>query len=199
VPRDVDPAVGELDAVFLYNIDDLSNVVAESLQSRRREAERAEAIVSEEAQSYERWAEAEQVTPTIVALRERIRAILESEVDRSLAGKLKHLASSDREALIVMVEAALNKMLHPATAGLRRLATDPGSRADLEQAVAALHYLFELSPGHEAAGTDSDPRASMDDIRDDDAMASLSAAPDAAGRSEPPGSTKAGVPGRMGR
>jgi glutamyl-tRNA reductase len=116
----VDPAVGELDSVFLYNIDDLSNVVAESLQSRKREAERAEAIVLEEAQGFERWAEGEQVTPTIVALRERIRAILEAEVDRSLGGKLRHLGAPDRDALMVMVEAALNKMLHPATARLPR-------------------------------------------------------------------------------
>jgi glutamyl-tRNA reductase len=197
VPRDVDPAVGELDSVFLYNVDDLSNVVAESLQSRQREAERAEAIVVEETESYERWAEAEQVTPTIVALRERIRAILESEVDRSLGGKLKHLGPNDREALMVMMEAALNKMLHPATAGLRRLATDPTSRGELEQAVSALHFLFELSTTHDASPHDSDPQASMVDLRDDDAALSLTS--DAAGRTESPGSTKAGLPGRMGR
>jgi len=193
VPRDVDPAVGEIDSVFLYNIDDLSNVVAESLQSRMREAERAEAIVLEEAQSFERWAEAEQVTPTIVALRERMRAILESEIDRSLGGKLRHLGPSDREALMVMMEAALNKVLHPATAGLRRLAIEPNARADLEQAVATLRYLFELSdalPGSSptaAAGTVQSQRP-----------AALPAAPEAA-RSEPSSSTTAALPGRMGR
>jgi glutamyl-tRNA reductase len=197
VPRDVDPAVGELDSVFLYNIDDLSNVVAESLHSRMREAERAEAIVLEEAQSYERWAEGEQVTPTIVALRERVRAIMESEVDRSLGGKLRHLTASDREALMVMMEAALNKMMHPATAGLRRLATEPSSRGDLEQAVSALNYLFELSPAPEAAATDSSPDASAAEVP----VARPAALPVAsdAGRSEPPGSTATAVPGRMGR
>ncbi len=199
VPRDVDPAVGELDSVFLYNIDDLSNVVAESLQSRRREAERAEAIVAEEAQSYERWAEAEQVTPTIVALRDRIRAILQGEVDRSLGGKLKHLGAADRDALMVMMEAALNKMLHPATAGLRRLATDPNARADLEQAVAALHSLFELSPTGESSSSDSEPAASPGELREEDAVPALPAATEPAGRSEPAGSTTAAVPGRMGR
>ncbi|HVW26812.1 MAG TPA: glutamyl-tRNA reductase [Polyangiaceae bacterium] len=196
VPRDVDPAVGELDSVFLYNIDDLSNVVAESLQSRQREAERAEAIVLEETQSYERWAEGEQVTPTIVALRERIRAILESEVDRSLGGKLRHLTPSDREALLVMMEAALNKVLHPATAGLRRLATDPSSRADLEQAVTALTYLFELSPTADHGASDSSPSASG--TEHPVPRPALGAKTDAA-RSDPPGSTKAAVPGRIGR
>jgi glutamyl-tRNA reductase len=196
VPRDVDPAVGELDSVFLYNIDDLSNVVAESLQSRKREAERAEAIVLEEAQSFERWAEAEQVTPTIVALRERIRAILEAEVDRSLGGKLRHLGAPDRDALMVMVEAALNKMLHPATARLRRLATDAGARADLEQAVTSLNYLFELSPTLDAPAGDSDPRAGAEAEQHDEDAGSLAKDP-AAPRSDPPAST--GAPGRIAR
>jgi glutamyl-tRNA reductase len=152
VPRDVEPSVGELDSVFLYNVDDLSKVVAESLESRRREAERAEAIVAEEAASYERWADAEQVTPTIVGLRDRFRGILQAEVDRSLSGKLRHLGPQDREALTVMIEAALNKMLHPTTTRLRKMAVDPASRGDLEMSVAALSELFELEQG----GPDSD-------------------------------------------
>ncbi len=150
VPRDIDPDVGRLDSVFLYNVDDLSKVVAESLVTRRREADRAEEIVAEEAASYERWADGEQVTPTIVQLRERLRDILQGEVERSLAGKLKHLAPPDRDALQVMVEAALNKMLHPTTQRLRRLATDPASRADLEQALVTLNELFALETGSSA-------------------------------------------------
>jgi len=146
VPRDVDPRVGHLDSVFLYNVDDLSNVVAASMDSRRREADRAEAIVAEEAQSYERWADAEQVTPTIVVLRERLRRVLEGEIDRSFSGKLRHLGPAERAALSVMVEAALNKMLHPTTVKLRRLATDPSSRADLDQSIATLNELFGLEP-----------------------------------------------------
>jgi glutamyl-tRNA reductase len=147
VPRDVDPRAGDLDGVFVYNVDDLSKVVAESLEGRKREAERAERIVVEEAESYDRWAEAEQVTPTIVALRERLRRILEGEVERSLSGRLRHLGPSDREALLVMVEAALNKMLHPPTTRLRRMATTKATRPDLEQTLAALGELFELGEG----------------------------------------------------
>jgi glutamyl-tRNA reductase len=150
VPRDVDPAVGRLDSVFLYNVDDLSNVVAESIESRRREAERAEAIVLEETLSYERWAEGEQVTPIIVALRERIRGILEGEIQRSTSGRLRHLSDADREALAVMTEAALKKILHPPTARLRRLATDPSSRVELELALSTVRELFELEPSAEA-------------------------------------------------
>jgi glutamyl-tRNA reductase len=147
VPRDVDPAVGTLDGVFLYNVDDLSKIVAASLAERRKESERGEGIVLEEAQSYDRWAEAEQVTPTIVQLREKLSGILGVEMDRSLSGKLKHLGPEDKEALRIMVEAALNKMLHPVTARLRGLAADPSAREELGDAVGWLTELFELEPG----------------------------------------------------
>jgi len=151
VPRDVDPAAGALDGVFLYNVDDLSSVVAESFASRRREAEHAERIVLEETESYDRWAESEQATPTIVALRERLGGILAAEVERSLSGKLRHLGREERSALSLMVDAALNKMLHAASTRLRALAADPASRADLDQAAGALRDLFELDPPSAAA------------------------------------------------
>jgi glutamyl-tRNA reductase len=144
VPRDVDPRVIAIDGVFLYNVDDLSKVVAESLEGRRREADRAEQIVAEEAANYERWADSEQVTPTVLALRERVRGALETEIERSLAGKLRHLSPEDRQSLQVMNEATVNRLLHDATQRLRRMASDPGLRADLDVAIAVLGDLFDL-------------------------------------------------------
>jgi glutamyl-tRNA reductase len=144
VPRDVDPRVISIDGVFLYNVDDLSKVVSESLESRRREADRAEQIVAEEAASYERWADSEQVTPTVLALRERVRGVLEAELERSLAGKLRHLSAEDRQSLLVMSEASVNKLLHDTTQRLRRMAADPGLRADLDVAISVLGDLFDL-------------------------------------------------------
>jgi glutamyl-tRNA reductase len=191
VPRDVDPEVNRLDGVFLYNVDDLSKVVAESLEGRRREAERAEEIVREEAENFGRWVEAEQVTPTIVALRERFRTVLTAEVERSFGGKLRHLAPPDREALSVMIEASLNKMLHRATARLRRMAVDPAARADLELAVSAIHDLFELAD----AGLGADPPAPVP-ASDPAGGGSASAA------GEPPSDGQgegAGPPGRHSR
>ncbi len=162
VPRDVEPRVGELDGVFLYNVDDLSNIVAESLAGRAKEAEHATQIIGEEARSYDEWANAEQATPAIVALRERLRTALQAEVDRSLAGKLKNLGPAEREALGVMVEAALNKMLHSPTVRLRQLATDPTTHEELSDALAMLHDLFGL--GQEAKGASLEP---PDDDPDD--------------------------------
>src|SRR5262249_15286638 len=112
VPRDIDPAVNKLDNVYLYDIDDLSQIVAESLEGRAAEAARAEAIVHEEAASFELWTLERAMSPAIVGLRARTRAVLAAEVERSLAGKLKHLTPGDREALGAMIDAATNKLLH---------------------------------------------------------------------------------------
>lgn len=144
VPRDVDPGVGDLDGVFLYNVDDLSEIVAETLTSRQREATLAEEIIETETRSFSRARSAAQATPTIVSLRQQLSGILEAELERSLRSRLKHLGAEDREALGRMLESALNKMLHPATRHLRALATDPECQAELDDCVTALRDLFAL-------------------------------------------------------
>src|SRR6185369_12538083 len=122
--------------------------VQESLSARSREAERAEAIVVSEALGYDRWADAEQATPTIVALRARLRAALDVELNRSLRGRLRHLSDDDRSALLKMVEASINRVLHGPTLRLRQAATARSAEAlSLEQLAAALAELFELSQG----------------------------------------------------
>lgn len=145
VPRDVDPRVEELDYVFAYNIDDFSRVVAGSLASRQREAQRAEAIVNEEACSFARWFDAEQVTPVVVALRRRFLEVLGSELDRTLRGRLKGLPREERASLERMVEAAVKKLLHAPTMRLREIASDRhGEAFRREELTAALSELFEL-------------------------------------------------------
>lgn len=152
VPRDIEPRVEKLDGVFLYNVDDLTAQVKESLSARSREAERAEAIVVAEALGYDRWADAEQATPTIVALRARLRAALEVELNRSLKGRLKHLSEDERSALTKMLDASVNRLLHGPTLRLRQSAAARSPEAvPLEQLTLALTELFELGQGGEAA------------------------------------------------
>jgi glutamyl-tRNA reductase len=146
VPRDIEPRIEKLDGVYLYNVDDLQAQVKESLTARSREAERAEAIVVSEAKGYDRWADAEQATPTIVALRTRLRAALDVELSRSVRGRLKHLSEDDRNAMVKMVEASINRVLHGPTLRLRQAASLRSPEAlSLEQLVAALGELFDLS------------------------------------------------------
>jgi glutamyl-tRNA reductase len=154
VPRDVDPRVEELDGEFLYNIDDLSKVVSETLSTRSREAASAEAIVGREAEGYDRWADAEQATPTIVALRARLSAALEEEMNRSLRGKLKHLGPEDRAALGKMLESAVNRLLHQPTIRLRQAALERASEMlSLDQLSAAISELFAFDAESEAPST----------------------------------------------
>ncbi len=142
VPRDVDPGVEDLDGVFLYNVDDLSKVVAETLASRAKEADRAEQIVRDETAGWERWADAELVTPAIVTLRAQFAAILGKELDKSLRSRLKHLEGDDRAALKDMLDAAINKLLHTPTQRLRRRAS--GERIEPERADQLAVLLEEL-------------------------------------------------------
>jgi glutamyl-tRNA reductase len=173
VPRDVEPSVNEIEGVFLYNIDDFSQIVADSLAQRSREAELATRIVDEETRDYERWADAEQATPTIVRLRKKLRAALRVELERSFRGRLKHLPPADRQALELMLDAAENRLLHGPTMRLRLAAAEPdSSELSLEELSIALDELFELN----TEVRDSTPAASD---------GALSSRPRAAAEAEP--------------
>ncbi len=147
VPRDVDPRVNRLDDVYLYDVDDLSKIVALSLEGRAAEAAKAELIVTSEADAFEAWTVERTMTPAIVGLRARTKSILTSELDRSLSGRLKHLGAAEREALTAMVEAATNKLCHAPSTHLKAMARGEGG----EEAVVILRDLFEL-PEVDASG-----------------------------------------------
>src|SRR5262249_59783820 len=96
VPRDVEAAAGELEQVFLYNIDDLQASVRENLARRASEVTRAEAIVDEELEKFATWLRSRGVIPTVVALRQSFEAIRRAELDR-LDFKLSTLPPEVRE------------------------------------------------------------------------------------------------------
>ena len=97
VPRDVEPAVGEIEQVFLYNIDDLQTIVEENLSRRVAEVEHAESIVNDEVAKFMAWQRSRSAVPTVVALRQRFEAIRRSELQR-LEGKLGGLSSRGARA-----------------------------------------------------------------------------------------------------
>jgi glutamyl-tRNA reductase len=140
VPRDVDPAVESMDGVYLYDIDDLEQIVSESLAGRGVEAARAEKIVDGEVTAYDAKETELTMNPTIVGLRARVHAVLVAELERSLSGKLKSLGQAERQALGVMLEAATNKLCHRPSARLRALAADPRGQEYVE----TLRDLFDL-------------------------------------------------------
>lgn len=141
VPRDVEPDVGAIENVFLYDVDALDQVVTQNRAQRASEAAEAEAIVDAE---LKRFAEHEQslgVVPTIKLLRGRFLEVAKAEVERTV-GRLSN--EHDRQAIEAMAEAIVNKLLHSPLTKLKAAARE---NPDSELA-ATVRALFDLHTGH---------------------------------------------------
>jgi glutamyl-tRNA reductase len=124
VPRDIDPAVNELDNAFLYDIDDLERVVDANKKQREREAVYAEEIVQREVEKMMRRLASCDVVPTIVALEERLDLIRQGELERHRS-RLSNLTPEQREALEALTRGIVNKILHGPLTELKRVAGHP--------------------------------------------------------------------------
>ena len=120
MPRDVEPSVGDIEQVFLYNIDDLQKFVQKNVSGRSAEVGHAERIVSEEVVRFLAWQQSRGAVPTIVALRRRFYGIRESELQR-LEGKLAGLSPEAREAFEDVTRLIIEKLLLEPTAQLKAL------------------------------------------------------------------------------
>lgn len=137
VPRDVDPAVGNLDNVFLYNIDDLQAEVDESLQRRRGEACRAEELIRQEVDRFYGQYQALATAEVIADFRRWAKAIREQELTR-LQNKLGAVNGEQLEKIAMFAHRLTNKILDPPTRMLHR----PGQGLSLAR---ALQELFDLA------------------------------------------------------
>jgi glutamyl-tRNA reductase len=149
VPRDIDPAINRLGNTYVYDIDDLKNVIEENIEERRREAARAERMIDEAVISFRRWYESLDVVPTVKALRRKMERIVQAELRRTLSG-LPHLTAADRQALTRMAAAIVNKVLHDPTLYLKR----DGCRGDPSLIVDAARKLFRLDEPDPALSPD---------------------------------------------
>ena len=139
LPRDIDPRVGDLDNVYLYNMDDLQDIADENMKVRKGEAIRAEAIVDEELQKYLEWFNTLEVVPTIVSLREKVDAIVREELGRSGAW-LRTLPAEDAESVEILINSIVNKILHDPMTSLK----EESQHDEGMVYVAALRRLFRL-------------------------------------------------------
>jgi glutamyl-tRNA reductase len=139
VPRDLDPAIHDLDGCYLYDIDDLEAIVSETLAGRRSEAERAEALVAAEAQKFHEWHSALDVVPAIASLRARAEEIREGEL-RKAEAVLGRLDESQRRAVESLTGAIVNKLLHLPTVRMKQAA----AAADGVIYAEAVRHLFGL-------------------------------------------------------
>jgi glutamyl-tRNA reductase len=140
VPRDLDPAIHEIDGCYLYDIDDLEAVVASSLAGRRREASRAESIVAEETDRYREWKTALDVVPAIASLRARAEEIRRHELER-VEGRLARLPAADRRIVESITAQIVNKLLHLPTVRMKEAAATPNGVLYAD----ALEHLFGLN------------------------------------------------------
>ncbi len=124
VPRDVDPAMNKLDGVFVYDIDDLQQAVASHVADRRKEAERAEAIVTLEVERFHARLQTLDVVPTIVSLQDHLETIRQAEIDR-VRGRLGPLNPDQELAVEALTRGIVNKIMHTPISTLKSAARDP--------------------------------------------------------------------------
>ncbi|MFZ4439232.1 MAG: glutamyl-tRNA reductase [Syntrophales bacterium] len=139
VPRDIDPAAGEIENVYLYNIDHLQDVVDANREVRKTEATKAEEIIAEEVTVFEKWFNALAVVPTIVALRGKMDEIVRGEMERS-ARWLGGLEAEERSRIEWLAASIVNKILHDPITGLK----EESAEKDELPYVAAVRRLFKL-------------------------------------------------------
>jgi glutamyl-tRNA reductase len=139
VPRDIDPAVNEIEGCYVYDVDDLERVVEESVAGRREEAIRAEAIVAEEAEGFRAWQLSLDVVPAIASLRALAESIRTSELERA-EGRLGSLSPSERRAVESLTSQIVNKLLHVPTVRMKQAA----AAADGVLYADAVRHLFDL-------------------------------------------------------
>jgi glutamyl-tRNA reductase len=139
MPRDIDSAVREVKGIFLYNLDDLENLVDHNAGEREAAAAEAQKILEVEARGFRRKLIAERVVPTIVALRQRLDEICRQELDsfRQENGPF----SRDQDE---MLNAVMSKMTKRIAGSLARELKELPEKVEQEQMTAAVQRLFHL-------------------------------------------------------
>ena len=131
VPRDVDPELNKLDGIFVYDIDDLQQAVVSHVADRRKEAEKAEAIVNGEVVKFQARLQALDVVPTIVSLQDHLETIRQAEIDR-VRGRLGPLTTEQEFAVEALTRGIVNKIMHTPISTLKTAAREPESTTVIE-------------------------------------------------------------------
>jgi glutamyl-tRNA reductase len=138
VPRDIDPDINRLANSYVYDIDDLKGIIDENIEDRHKEAIKGERIVDEAVIRFREWYESLDVVPTIIALRKKMTAIAEAELEKTLQASM--ISEQEARAVRKMAESLINKILHDPTRFLKR----NGMREDKSFYVDSVRKLFNL-------------------------------------------------------
>lgn len=145
VPRDIDPRINTLDNVYLYDIDDLQNVVERNLAKREQEVARVENIIAEEIATFSRWWSARQMVPMIRALKTFGEEIQARELQR-LFNRLPNLSEHERRLIRASARVIVNRLLHQPVVGLKE-ASEQGSHGSVYADVMGKLFGLKLDEG----------------------------------------------------
>ncbi len=123
VPRDVDPDMNKVDGIFVYDIDDLQQAVSAHVADRRKEAERAEEIITSEVERFQSRLQTLDVVPTIVSLQDHLETIRQAEIDR-VRGRLGQLSPEQELAVETLTRGIVNKIMHTPISTLKTAARE---------------------------------------------------------------------------
>ena len=140
VPRDVDPEMNKIDGIFVYDIDDLQQAVSSHVADRKKEAEKAEAIVNGEVDKFHARLLTLDVVPTIVSLQDHLETIRQAEIDR-VRGRLGSMTADQEMAVEALTRGIVNKIMHTPISTLKTAAREPESTTviDLVRRLFNLH------------------------------------------------------------
>jgi glutamyl-tRNA reductase len=139
VPRNIEPSVNEIDNVFLYDIDDLQEVVNANLRERLKAAERAEELVAEEVERTMARLKVAEVTPTIIGLQEQLEQIRAGEIEKARR-KYGPFTPEQEQAIEALTHGIVNKIAHGPISEIRNHAGHP----DGAHVIAAIRKAFHL-------------------------------------------------------
>jgi len=131
VPRDIDPEVDKFDSVFLYNIDDLEQIVENNLLERRKIAQKIEFMIEETKEEFQAWLNTLGVVPLISALRSKALAI-QAEVMASIERKLPDLTERERKVIQKHTKSIINQMLRDPILNIKEMAAQPNAKEAMD-------------------------------------------------------------------
>ncbi len=158
VPRDLDPAIGEIDNVFLYDIDDLEGIVEANLQERKKAAEKIAVMIEEGVLEFNRWLNMLGVVPVISALREKALAI-QAETMKSIERKLPDLTEREKKVLSKHTKSIINQMLRDPILQVKELAAEKNAEESLELFIKIFNIEQQVEQQKKLRTTDTGKKA----------------------------------------
>ncbi len=137
VPRNIDPEINKIENVYLYDVDDMQEVIDSNILERKKEAEKAEQIINDEVEKFIKWMSSLDSVPTIVALRQKAEGIKNEELEK-FKGRFPDISEDRLKAVEYLASAIVNKLIHPPTCALRE------DVEDKDELIAMIKKLYSI-------------------------------------------------------